>query len=105
MKNITFYEQINIFLENKGHGNPRPTYAYTRMCKYSEPCIHRHRSTYIARVLETYERQVFYINVKVWNDSHIVWEPFQTSIFSLYKAIHDTFSKHTENPKGKPKIH
>ena len=57
------------------------------------------------RVLETYERQIFCINVEVWNESYIVWEPFQTPIFSLYEAIHDTFSKHTENPKRKPKIH
>ena len=42
---------------------------------------------------------------EVWNESHIVWEPFQTAIFPLYKALHDTFLKHTENPKGKPKIH
>ena len=42
---------------------------------------------------------------KVWNESHIVWEPFQTPIFPLYKVLHGTFSRHTENPYGKPKIH
>ena len=42
---------------------------------------------------------------EVWNESHIVWEPFQTAFFPLYKALQDTFLKHTENPKGKPKIH
>ena len=45
------------------------------------------------------------ITAKVWNESHIVWEPFQTSFFPLYKALHGTFSKHTKNPKEKPKIH
>ena len=29
----------------------------------------------------------------------------KTLIFQLYKALHGTFSRHTENPKGKPKIH
>ena len=43
--------------------------------------------------------------VKVWNESHIVWEPFQTPFFPLYKALHGTFSKDMENPKRKPNIH
>ena len=82
MENINFYEQINLFLENK---RPRKPSIY----------VHRHEPTHTTRVLKTYKRQVFYINVEVWNKSHIVWEPFQTPIFSLYKAIHGTFSKHT----------
>ena len=99
MENITFYEQINLFLENKRPRKPlvcvrRVELAYTSL-------MHVH----IVRVLETYERQIFCINVEVWNEFHIVWEPFQTLIFSLYKAIHGTFSKHTKNPKGNPKIH
>ena len=32
MKNIIFYEQINLFLETKGHRNPRHAYAYMRLC-------------------------------------------------------------------------
>ena len=83
MENITFYEQINLFLENKGQ-SPWPTY--------------------IARVPESYKRQVFCIKAEVWNESHIVWEPFQTPIFQLYKALHGIFQKHTKNSKGKPKI-
>jgi len=31
MKNITFYEQINLFLKNKGQRNSQPMYAYTCM--------------------------------------------------------------------------
>ena len=27
MENITFYKQINLFLENKSQGNPWPMYA------------------------------------------------------------------------------
>ena len=42
---------------------------------------------------------------KVWNESHIVWEQFQTPFFPLYKALHGTFSNHTEIPQEKPKIH
>ena len=38
MENITFYEQINLFLENKGQGNPR--------------------LAYVARVLGSYETQL-----------------------------------------------
>ena len=29
----------------------------------------------------------------------------KTLIFQLYKALHGTFTKHTENPKESPKIH
>ena len=42
---------------------------------------------------------------EVWNEFHIIWEPFQTSFFPLYKALHDTFSKHTEYLRDKLKIH
>ena len=42
---------------------------------------------------------------KVWNESHIVWELFQTPFFPLYKALHGIFSKHTEIPLEKHKIH
>ena len=45
------------------------------------------------------------LKIKVWNESHIIWEPFQTPIFQLYKALQDIFRKHRENLKGKPKIH
>ena len=70
----------------------------------SDACVRRHRHVHTARVSETYERQVFCNKVEDWNESHIVWELFQTHIFSLYKAIH-AHIQNTENPKGKPKIH
>ena len=57
--------------------------------------VRRHKSVYAARVLET----------EVWNESLIIWEPFQTPIFQLYKALNGTFSKDRENLKGKPKNH
>jgi len=40
----------------------------------------------------------------VCNESHI-WKPFQTPFFPLYKALHGTFSKHTEISQEKYKIH
>ena len=48
---------------------------------------------------------LFYIKVKVWNESHIIKKSFQTPIFQLYNALHDIFKKHTENAKRKQKIH
>ena len=33
------------------------------------------------------------LKTKVWNESHIVWEPFQTPIFQQYKALHDNIEK------------
>ena len=44
-----------------------------------------------ARVQETMKGKYFCIKVGFWNDSHIIWEPFQTPIFQLDKAIHGTF--------------
>ena len=83
---MTFYEQINLFLESKWPRKPLGL-------------------VHAVRVSKTYGRQVFYIIVKVWNESHIIWEPFQTPIFQLYKALHGIFQKHIENPNGKHKIH
>ena len=71
MENITFFEQINLFWKIKAKINPRPA------------CICRHGAAYIARVLESYERKVFCIKVEVWNESHIVWKPFQTPLHPL----------------------
>ena len=44
------------------------------------------------------------IMAKVWNESHIVQELFQTPFFPLYKALHGTFSKETKIPWEKYKI-
>ena len=57
------------------------------------------------RVLESYERQIFYIKSEVSNESYIIWKPFQTPIFQLYKAIHGIFQKDRKIRKGKHKIH
>ena len=44
----------------------------------AQTCVRRHKSVYAARVLET----------EVWNESLILWEPFQTPIFQPYNALH-----------------
>ena len=31
------------------------------------------------------------LKTEVWIESHIVWEPFQTPFFQLYKALHGIF--------------
>ena len=92
MENITFYEQINLFLENK---RPRKPLACVHR---SDARVRMHEPAHVARVPETMKGRFFYINIEVWNESHIIWEPFQTPIFSLYKAIRGTF------PKDKLKI-
>ena len=60
---------------------------------HTHVCVRRHELAYTARVLESYERQVFCIKAEVWNESHIIWEPFQTPIFQLYKTLHGIFQR------------
>ena len=71
----------------------RPKYAYAGTLAY------------VARVSKTKKVKFFAIMAEVWNESHIVRELFQTLFFPLYKALHYTFSKHTEIPREKYKIH
>ena len=87
MGNITFYKQINLFLETK-----RPRKPSTCVHRF-DAHVRRHKPMHITRVLETMKDRFFYNNVEVWNKSHIVWELFQTLIFSPYKAIRGTFPK------------
>ena len=86
------------------------SFAYMHACPKAVCACLMHVYTYTgmrvhARVQETMKCKLFYIKAKVWNESHIIREPFQTLIFELYKAIHSSFSKHIENPKGKHQIH
>jgi len=76
--------------------NPRFAYAGTNMHMYAQVYICNKGSRNIKKAIP---------NLYFWNESNIIWEPFQTSIFQLYKALHGTFSKHTEIPWEKPKIH
>ena len=75
-------------------------------------CVHKPKHAYIGTLLHMQLRfqkhkkgKFFAIMAEVWNESHIIWESFQTPFCPLYKALHGTFSKHTKNPKGKPMIH
>ena len=43
---------------------------------------------YVARVSEVMKGRSFALKTEVWHESHIVWEPFQTLNFQLYKALH-----------------
>ena len=87
MENITFYKQINLFLETK-----RPRKPSTCVHRF-DAHVHRQKPMHITRVLETMKDRFFCNNFEVWNKSHIVWELFQTPIFSPYKAIRGTFPK------------
>ena len=80
--------------------------------KQAQTCIHKPHAAYAGISLCTqleFQRhkkgKFSALTTEVWNESHIIWESFQSPIFQLYKALRDTFSKHKENPKGKPKIH
>ena len=104
MENI--YGKINLFLENK-----RPRKLSTCICKQGSAyanLMHAYAGIDLCtqlRFQKPMKGKFFALKTKVWNESHIIWEPFQTPIFQLYRALHGIFRKHTENPKGKPKIH
>ena len=55
MENITFYEKINLFLENK---RPRKPSASVRR---SDTCVCRHELVQAVRVSKTYEWKFFCI--------------------------------------------
>jgi len=92
MEILTLYEQINQFLENK---RPRkhsacvrrqgPTYAGQ---------MHAYASTDLRtqlRFQKPMKDKLSTLNTEVWNEFYIIWEPFQTPIFQLYKALYDIF--------------
>ena len=47
--------KIKLFLENKGHGNPRAAYAYTCI----DVCVRINGSVYAARVPEAMKDKFF----------------------------------------------
>ena len=71
-------------------------------------CVHRHKPAYAGHTpvyrgtslctqlgFSRHKKGKFFeLKTKVWNESHIVWELFQTLIFRLYKVLHDIFSRH-----------
>ena len=85
-------ENTNFLWANKSiFGKLRPRnlraciriHAYTRACPqavYAYTGLRMH-----VRVLETMKDKFFSIKYEVWNESHIVWKPFQTPIFNYIK--------------------
>ena len=65
-----------------------PKHVYASTILRTQVGFHRHKIG-----------KPFAIMVKVWNESHIVWELFP--LFLLCKALHGIFSKHTEIPQAK----
>ena len=67
--------KIKLFLENKGHENPR---AYVRIHAYAHACSRPAYACFMpmyaytgmcmhVRVLETMKNKFFYIEAKIWN--------------------------------------
>ena len=98
MKNITFYEQINLFLKNKGQGNPH--FAYTGL-------IHAYAGMDLRTQLgfqKPMKDKFFALKTEVWNEPTLTGSCSKPSFFNYIKP-YVVYFKNTENPKGKPKIH
>ena len=49
----------------------------TRVCiRMFNVCVHIHGLAYATRVPEVMKDKFFALKIEVWNESHIVWEPF-----------------------------
>ena len=76
-------------------------------CTWAAACVRGLKHAYASTLLRMqlgFQRQkgkFFVIMAEVWNESHIVWEPFQTPFFPLKKALHSIFSNRHRNPMGK----
>ena len=106
MENIKFFNKQKSIFENK----KTKVAIGPRTC--AAACVCGPKPAYIGTVLrmqlgfKKHKKGKFSaIMAKIWNESHIIWEPFQTPFFPLYKALHGTFSRHTEIPREKYKIH
>ena len=91
----------NLFLEINYKRGTSPPYVGSGLRMQAKACVHRHTPTYVVGVLDKFST----IMAEVWNESHIVQEPYQTPLFPLYKALHGIFSRYAKNLKGKLKIH
>jgi len=95
MENINFYEQINLVLENKRPRKP-PACECELMHVYAG-LMHAYAGTNLCTQLgfqKPMKDKFSALKIEFWNESHIVWEPFQTPIFQLYKALHGIFQTH-----------
>ena len=99
MNKISYFWKIKT-KETVGHA-----YAYTRMQTHAQAlriACFMHVYTYTdmcthVKVPETKKDKFLCIKDGFWNESHIVWESFQTFILSQYKGIHSSFSKHKKS--------
>jgi len=71
-----------------------PKYAYAGTLLRTQLGFQRHKKCKFSAIM-----------AEIWNESHIIWEPFQTPFFPLYKSLHSIFSKDKEIPREKYKIH
>ena len=88
--------KIKLFLEIKAM-KTLGLHMHTRICvRRLDVYVCIHGPVCAARVSKTMKNKFFCIKANVWNECHIVWEPFQTPIFQLYKALHGIFQRATE---------
>ena len=83
----------------KGQTNPRPAYAGL-MHAYVGMDLHTHLG-----FQKPMKDKFFALMLRFGTNLTLSGSRSKPLFFSIYKGIRDTFSKHTENPKGKPKIH
>ena len=83
MKNINFNEQINLFLENKAKEALDMCTQESTYMRSHNACTRRHNPACACRVQETKQGKFSALKIEIWNESHIVWEPFQTPIFTI----------------------
>ena len=102
MENITFFNKQKSIFENK----KTKVAIGPRTC--AAACVCGPKLAYIGTLLrmqlgfKKYEKGKFSaIMAKILNASHLIWEPFQTPFFPLYKALHSTFLKTHRNPTKK----
>ena len=75
MNNITLNEHINLFRKNKA--------KETLGMRSHDAFVCRHDLARACRVLEIMKYKFFALKTKVWDESHIVQESFQTLIFTI----------------------
>ena len=102
MENITFNEQINLFLERKGHEILRYAYAGFNLHTHHYSCVRKSKSTYACRVSEAMKGKFAVLNWVLEQISHrlkVIPNLFFHNINNLTWYI---FKRH-RNSKGKRK--
>ena len=80
----SFINKISYFWKIKVTETLGAVHTHTPVCVCRfHVHVRVHEPAYIARVLEVMKDKFFYIKTEVWGESHIVWKPFQTPVFSI----------------------